>query len=239
MAYTTATRKKKIYRRKKAAPKKKSNLVKLIKNVVLKNSETKNVPYSHGKIELYHNSGSPASGRILHSSIQLDGAAMNPSQGTDDDNRIGNSINVRGVKVRMLLGQKDDRMNVTFRIVVIKVTPQQEPSAVNQMFDDVSGNIMLDSLNTDRFKVVYSKFIKSHISPQLGTGASSEQKEFTRIWRFYLRTPRKIDFRDPSSNEYSGFRHYMYVFAYDAYGTLITDNIGYVQTYTNLYFKDP
>lgn len=34
-------------------------------------------------------------------------------------------------------------------------------------------------------------------------------------------------------------QHYMYIFAYDAFGTLLTDNIAYAQTYTTLYYKDP
>jgi len=235
--------KKTTLKRVKAAPQTKEDLVKLIKKTFYKQSETKNKPYSHGKVELYHNSGSPASGRILHLPVELDSSPQMPLQGTTDITRIGDKINLRGIKVRMLIGQKNDRPNVTFRIVVIRTSPNEYPNNVSQMFDNVSGNILLDTLNTDRFKVVYSKYIKNRIpaSSQINVdgGAAWVGKEQTFAHRFYLKSARNLSFSADGGNLYSGDRHFLFVFAYDAYGTLETDNIGYFQTYSNLFFKDP
>lgn len=241
--YSAATKRRKMaYRLRKKRYRNvrgKGRLVGTIKRTIIKMSEPKNKSYSHGKIELYHNSGSPASGRILPTSIQLDGVSQVPAQGDGDSARNGDQIYTKGISVRMLLGQKSDRMNVTFRVIVIRVTPQSEPTSVSNMFDNVTGNILLDYCNTDRFKVVYQKFIKKTITPQLSPETPDDRREITHTHKFWIPRRSLLKFRDDGATEYAGYRHYMYVFAYDAYGTLNTDNIGYVQTVSNLYYADP
>jgi len=238
-AKKTYSKKSKPYA-KKGVPKKKSKLVALIKKTVLKTSESKNLPYDHGKIELYHNSGSPASGRILPASFEIDAPYVMPVQGLGDTNRIGDSIYVSGMKVRMLIGQKYDRPNVTFRIMCVKVTNQDYPATVAQLFDNTTGNVLLDTVNNDRVKTVYHKTIKmqqSTLAP--GIGGTYTTKEYTFTHSFYISAKRKIDFTTNGGTSFARSRHYVFVFAYDAYGTLVTDNIAYVQGYSNLYFRDP
>lgn len=233
--YTKKATAKKVYKKKPMQNKKR--LVNLIKTVTAKQSETKNVPSSHSKIELYHNSGATGGVRQLHAPIELDGVNQMPAQGISDTQRIGDSIDVRGIKVRLLLGQKLDRHNVTFKIVVIKCSTGYVPS-LSQMFDNQTGNIMLDSLNTDRLKVVYHKYIKHVINPDL-SGVGGADKEYTFFHRFYLSTPRKLTFTADTGKDYDKYKHYLYVFCYDSFGTLVTDNLAYVQGYSNLYYKDP
>lgn len=234
--YAKKGNKKRSTRTKKIAPKK-SKLVALIKKTMLKTCETKNVPSAHTKIELYHNAGATGGVRQLHAPIELDGVNQMPAQGISDVQRVGDSIITKGIKVRMLLGQKLDRKNVTFKIVVIRCSTGYVP-VLSTMFDNQTGNIMLDSLNTDRFKVVYSKYIKKIISPDL-SGVGGADKELTFFHRFYLKTQRKINFTADAGKDYDKYKHYMYVFCFDSFGTLVTDNLAYVQTYTNLYYKDP
>jgi len=231
-----STKARKTYR-KKSAPKSNTKLVALIKKTVLKTAETKNVPNDGGKIELYHNSGSPASGRILPTPYALDGPNQQPAQGISDVQRIGDKIVMRGIKVRLLLGQKLDRMNVTFKILVVRVNSDQVPTTVSDLFDNQTGNIMLDSVNTDRVKVVYHKTIKKNISPQLDVVGGA--KELTHFHKFYIRAQRNISYSANTGKDFSGAKHYLYVFSYDAYGTLVQDNLAYVQLYSNLYYKDP
>jgi len=224
--------------KKKSVPAKKTDMVALIKRTMLKVNETKNVPFAQSKLEIYHNSGSPASGRILPTPYELDGPNQQPAQGISEQQRIGDSIITRGIKVRLMFGQKLDRHNVSFKVVVIRCSTGYVPTTIAQMFDNQTGNIMLDSLNTDRLKVVYNKTIKKIISPDL-SGVGGADKEFTFFTKFYLKTERKINYVADVGKDFDKYKHYLYVFAYDAYGTLITDNIAYVQGYSNLYYKDP
>jgi len=232
-----ANKTKKRSTKKKSAPKSKSKLVALIKKTMLKTCETKNVPFAHSKLEIYHNSGSPASGRILPTPYELDGPNQQPAQGMSEQQRIGDSIITRGIKVRLLLGQKLDRMNVTFKIVVVRCSTGYAPTTIAQMFDNQTGNIMLDSLNTDRLKVVYNKTIKKNISPQLDVVGGA--KELTHFHKFYIKTQRKINYVADIGKDFDKYKHYLYVFSFDAFGTLVTDNLSYVQGYSNLYYKDP
>lgn len=235
--YTRKPRAKRVYKKRATAKRSNAKLVSLIKRVALRQKESKNLPYSHGKIELYHNAGSPASGRILPTPIELDGVNQMPPQGFGDLQRNGDKIVQKGIKVRLLLGQKLDRKNLTFKIIVVRTTPSSVPNTIAQLFDNQTGNIMLDSINTDRVKVVYYKMIKKTMNPDNDTYGGA--REFTHFHNFYLRLQRNISFTADAGKDFAGQKHYMYAFCYDAYGTLISDNCGYIQTYSNLYFKDP
>lgn len=200
-------------------------------------AEPKHTSFDHGKYELYHNAGSPASGRILPAAVELYWPLRMPLQGTGDQQRVGDHINVKGFAVHCLMGQKLDRMNVTHRIVVLKCTEDQEPPSLNDLIDNTTGNILLDGTNRDRGKVVYQKFIKKNITPQLSSG--TDQKELTFTHKFWIPVKKLIKFSANNGQGFSGPKLYMYFFAYDAYGTAITDNIAYVQVWSKMYYRDP
>lgn len=228
------SRRKRMYRSMKG----KGSLVPLIKKTILKMAEPKHKDTSHSEIQLYHNSGSPASGQILHATRAIKDYFTLPQQGDNDRERNGDHIWMQGIAVKLLLGQKQDRMNVTFRIVVLECTSDQEPANYSELVDTLSGNCMLDSLNTDRGKIIYQKYIKKNVSPQLD--AAGGTRELTHFHKFWIPHKRLIKFSDnTTNNQYSGTRMYVYVFAYDAYGTLLADNIAYFQMWSRLYFRDP
>ena len=200
-------------------------------------SEPKHKSHDHGKLELYHNAGSPASGRILPTPVKpLDSVCL-PTQGISDTQRNGDQIYSTGMAIHMLFGQKEDRMNVTFRIVALKVTQDQQPIFLNALIEDVTNNILLDGTNRDIGTVVYQKFLKRSITPQLS--AAAEQREMTFTHKFWLPMKKLIKFSNDTATIFSGPKIYIFVFAYDAYGTLITDNIAYVQTWSKFYYRDP
>lgn len=238
-AYSIAKRKRRSSSRRKRmyrSTRGKGALVPLIKRTILKMAEPKHKDTSHSLVELYHNSGSPASGQILHSSRAIKDYFTLPQQGDNDRERNGDHIWMQGVAVKLLLGQKLNRMNVTFRVVVLECTSDQEPATYGELIDTLSGNCMLDQVNSDRGRIVYQKFIKKNISPQLG----STEKELTHFHKFWIPHKRLIKFSDnTTNNQYSGTRMYCYVFAYDAYGSLLTDNIAYFQMWSRLYYRDP
>lgn len=233
----TAGRRKRMYRSVRG----KGRLVNTIKKTILRMAEPKHKITSWDKVELYHNAGSFTGAKSLGTVWAIKDYGTLPGQGNTDVTRNGDHIYMTGIQVKVLLGQKEDRMNVTFRIIVIECTSDQEPYAVTGtggLYDGVTNNILLDSVNTDRGRIVYQKFVKKTISPQLGTAGA--ERELTHAHQFYIPHKKKIMFTDDvSNNQYSGTRMYMYVFAYDAFGTLLTDNIGYVQGWSKLYFRDP
>lgn len=198
-------------------------------------AEPKEKTYYHGKTELYHNAGSPASGRILGNTWELITPNRMPSVGTDDSSRNGDQIYGKGVSVKMMFGQKADRMNVTYRIIVWKGSTDVKPAALNDLFHWDAQNILLDGTNQDRGQIVYQKFLKRNISPQLGT----TQKELTFTHKFWIPYKRLIKFAGNSGTDYSGDKYYMFIYAYDAYGTVHTDNISYVEAWSRFYYADP
>lgn len=211
------------------------SLIKLIKKVAIKTSEPKNNAISWAKTELYHNSGSPASGQILPGAIDLLHYSMLPVQGSGDHQRNGDQIVAKGTSVKMLLGQKANRMNITFRIVVWKGTEDAKPISYNELFDQITSNVLLDTTNSDRGKIVYNKYIKKNFSPQLG----STTAELTFVHKFFIPYKRLIKFNYNNATGFSGDKLYAYVFAYDAYGTLLTDNCAYFQAFLRFYYRDP
>lgn len=221
---------KRSYGKKKSTSYGTKNLVKLIKNVTMRETETKDRDVSIGKVELYHNT---------YTNLGNPFALSYPTQGTGDSDRIGDSIQQRGIKFRMLLGQKKDRPNVTFKIWLLQV-PKGQPFTPSQLFDITTGNVMLDSTNPDRVKVVYSRVLRKVIANQ-GAPNVDAYKECTYPFQFYLKRPKKITFSaDNSIDPGQSDRDYFLIAApYDAYGSLITDNIAYIQTFCRYYYKDP
>lgn len=221
---------KRTYGKKKSRSYGTKNLVKLIKNVTMRETETKDRDVSIGKVELYHNT---------YTNLGNPFTLSYPTQGTGDSDRIGDSIMQRGIKFRFLFGQKRDRMNVTFKMWLLQV-PKGQPFTTSQLFDITTGNVLLDSTNPDRVKVIYTKTRKFYTHNISGT-SSTDYKEVTFPFQFYLKRPKKITFSADNSIDpgQSDKDYFLIVAPYDAYGSLITDNIAYIQTFCRYYYKDP
>lgn len=234
MAYKRkATRRKWTKKRVTKKARKGSSFAAKVKKVILRTAEPKMKPYGHNVIaprEINHDSY--AAGYLLDGGLQM------PLQGMGDTERIGDEIYTSNIKVQMLLGQKQDRMNVTFRIIVVKCTDTAVPTSYNTLFIGTTANCLLDEVNKDRVSVVYDKLIKKTISSQLDVAGGA--KEFTFVHKFNVPLKQKVKFAtDATSTSDNRKKHFMYVFAYDAFGTLPTDNIAYCQTYSTVYYKDP
>ena len=220
-----------------------------IKAVITKMAEPKHYITTVAKFELYHNGGA-----ILHSGGTYLGFVLNagwPSQGVQEIQRIGDRYQRSGWKVNLLLGQKFDRPNVTFRLLVVRVPWNTQNLTFAAMHEaGGSGNMLLDSINTDRVKIMYQKYIKKNWSPTApqgsytevgGTGTSvSGGKELTWAHKFWI--PCRTEVKFPIDTLNSAIEPYTYVCmiaAYDAYGTLGTDNIGYVHGFVKEFYRDP
>lgn len=202
----------------------------IAQKVVNKSSETKIKDYSYGKMELYHNSPQL---------LELNSANALPTRGTGVDNRIGDAIRKVGTRHTMLIGGKADRTNVTFRLMYITY-PRDKAYAYDDFFINKSGNALLDRVNTDLVKVIKVIYVK----PQKATLFSGNGQtnggamEYTTAKKVWIPSKSVIKFPEGANAEASNRKFGVLITAYDAYGTLTSDNIGYIQHLISNYFKD-
>lgn len=217
-----------------------SNISRIARQVVLRAAEDKEKTTSHGKTELNHNTltfvGSLNSATSTHM----------PGQGSGDTQRNGDKIIARGFNVHMLLGQKNDRPNVTFRVIVVAQRPGTGVLNYAALFKNVSGNGMLDEINTDKVTVLYQRYWKplkslgntTLVHPPVGEDYY-DGREYTFTKKFFISRKKMYKFEEDGSMVHNDKELYLYVLPYDAYGTLGADNIAYVQVWSKFKFKDP
>lgn len=227
---------KRVYRKPIAKSAKTKSLINLIKKVSLKQNELKYVDYDHGKTELYHNT---------HDSFGVVATNFGPTQGDGDAQRIGNSVQLSGIKFTFMFYSKLDRPNTKFRVIVYSAPLNTYPPTTpySALFDNVTGNVMIDGLDKDVVKVhknmlVYPKNISANLVGFPEAELAKEVTSFRKLWIPYRTKVRFAD--DTSSSELTNRSFYVMVMAYDTYGSLAgTDNIGAVQCWQRYYYRDP
>lgn len=212
-------------------------LVTLIKRTVLKKTESKEKHVNCGKTEVYHNCFYSSTGINTGFVWPLNNgdAVCMPTQGVADNQRIGDEINMTGWTLRLLIGQKADRPNVNWRYFVLSV-PKGSPITYANWFVLSSGNVLLDDPNRDFVKTIKQGIWRPNEAGLVG-GSADEYTFTKRIWVPY----RKLLKFGPGSavNTHNDNDIYFVLMAFDAFGTLATDNIGYVQMTTTLFYRDP
>lgn len=215
----------KSYAKKRFVPKKMTTTFRnKVKRALLKTVEPKKVSFNHGATALYHN---------VVSVFHLNKSDTMCSQGTGDNQRVGDQINAVGYKLKILFGQKSDRENVTFKMWVVKV-PKGSAYSYANWFDPVTNNTHLDDINEDFVKVVMKRQFKYNV-------AINDNDEFTFVKQFWIPYKKNIKFGPPNAavTHSDPFDLYMMLAPYDAYGSLLTDNIAYIQFSQALHYKDP
>jgi len=215
----------------RAAPAKRASmarkrLIRTIKAVSKKVSEPKEVNVNMGKTELYHNT---------ISSFHLNKVDFMPTVGTAEYNRIGDQIYTSGFSLRMLIGQKSDRPNVTFIYYVLKV-PKGSSYVYGNWFTATTNNVLLDNPNTD-FVTVVKKGIWRPNEAGLGASGGDEYTFTKKLWVPYNR---RLKFGPATNAQTHNDSDLWFIMApYDAYGALIEDNVAYAQIAGTLYYRDP
>lgn len=224
-SFASSKRRKAPYQ-KRGAMQGKGKFARAVKKVILRTAETKAKNTDYGKTELYHN--------VTQSSVLNIGAAW-PVQGTADNQRLGDEINMTGIKLRFLFGQKGDRPNVNWRLVIGAV-PQNYTYVYGSFFKNVTGNSLLDEVNKDRVQVLHQKWFKPMDIITYGQ-AGGDEYTFTR--QVFISRKKLIKFGTDAGTDHNDKTIMMVLVPYDAYGSLLSDNIAYVQTWQSLYYKDP
>lgn len=200
-------------------------LMALVKRATLKVAEPKYTSWAHSKADIKHNT---PGGFLMNASNEM------PVQGVGDNQRVGDQINCVGFRCKMLFGQFADRENVTWQVRIVSV-PRGTSYAYGTWFDNVSGNCMLDDINTDLVKVLKTYTYKYILAPD-----SNNTEEFTFIKKIWIPYKKLLKFQANGGTQVDDpVDMYLLICAYDAYGTLVSDNVGYIQLQTQMMFKDP
>lgn len=229
---------------------------KIVNRVLNKNLETKHAVFtSSDGIEIGHNNFT-----------SLESNLLSTTQGTSDpdtsaaNNRIGDKINLRGVGIKMMLELNERYSDVTFRIMVVRSSRGDVPTRAN-LFVGQSGNKMLDKFNSERYTMLYQKYVKIR-APNSGTvgpsgaggpgsgiyyqNTSNEQvlSRATRIVKFFIPGKKfarsQVIVYDNGGSSPKFFDYHFLVYAYSNYST--SQDVYYVGRINDyiktLYYKD-
>lgn len=223
-----------------------TSLVRTIKRVMAKQVETKYFDWGLLNANLYHDVGY---GITLGGTVQ--GAVyfnqlVGITKGTNRSNRIGDKINLSGIKFKFWLANKSSRPNCLYRIIICILPKYYNGQATTSTNIDLfeasnSGSGSAPSTITGivaKDKGIRTLYDRVH-SVEIGYSdvAGVGSKECHRLVQVYIRRNGKpILFDD--NNAVINNPIAAYVIPYDSYGTLQTDNIASCEVFARHYYKD-
>lgn len=162
----------KIYYRKKSKPVAKvskpvARAVKaIVKRQLNKVIETKKAVWSSGDyLQMQNNRIS-----VIDNSILFTSQGTADPTNTDNQNRIGDKVLCKGISFKMMLELNERFGDVTARIMLIKYRRGDDP-LLGTLFCQQSNNKMLDQVNTERFSILYQKYVKLRVGNRVIDGA--------------------------------------------------------------------
>lgn len=120
-----------------------------------KKAETKTACYSttDGN-QIYHNNFFSFTPNVL---ATLQGTNDSPTSNLNA--RIGDQILLKGVSIKMFIELNERYSDVTFRLFIVRTAKGDTPTRAT-LFNGLSGNKMLDTINKERYSVIFSKYFK-------------------------------------------------------------------------------
>jgi hypothetical protein len=191
-------------------------------------SELKHYTLSTNNRQFSHNgSAGGVSGADTSVLTPLQGLAT----GTNVGNRIGDDILAKKLDMNFFLSSKQDRPNVNYRLLVV-VCPDNNGPSISQVLNTGGGNFLLNENSDERYLIIHDEIVPASVGAYL---AGKEQSlvvkrsiplNFPVSYGRSVNTPAHADLR-------------IYALAYDAYGTLNTDNIASMSAHCTLFYLDP
>lgn len=229
-------KKSKTYIPKKYQAKKQSekSITTIVNKVLRKKIEVKHIDKAYDFRALYHNNYTLA-GSFTTNLVGGSGVIIN--QGALENQMIGTEVNIIGTMFKIMFLIAPDRMNTKFRVLIIRHPTGYDPtSSYTQVFDNLTGNLLIDNVDRHRVTVLYDKILGyKDIVPT----NSTDQITFFRT----IIVPKQkykmhyIDDGNSISNT-PKFRDTLIIMTYDTFGSLITDNISACQVNQRTYFTD-
>lgn len=203
-------------------------LVKTIKRTVMKYVEPKCKRISIANTEISHNTF--AYRILLNQSVNM------PAQGIKDTERVGDQINMTGWKLKMMIEQKADRPNVTWRYYVVRL-PKGSVYGYSAWFEAITNNIMLDDPNKDFVKVLAQGTMRPN---QASLASDANERNYSFFKKIWVPHKKLVKFGPADAAvTHNDDDIYFLLGGYDAYGTLSTDIVGNAQTIVETYYRDP
>jgi len=148
-------------------------------------------------------------------------------------------------------------MYVTFRLFVVRSAKGDTPNT-STLWNRASGNKMLDTFNTKRFTILFSKYVKL-TAPNQGNNASGIQtigsgfqtgtntiSRATRIVKFYIPgnkfTKNRIIQYENGSTQIKFFDYHFMIYAYSNFSTVdsgLVNKVGRLNDcFIKMFYKD-
>lgn len=172
----------------------------------------------------------------------------------NNQNRVGDSINLTGISIKMMLELNERYSCGTFRIFVVKCARGDTPTKAT-LFNGLSSNKMLDTINTERYSILVSKTVyirqsSTAIKPDLiqtsGSGYATGTtliSRATKIVNMYI--PGKKFARngvivyDSGGSQAKFFDYHLLVYSYANYDTDGSFYVGRVNDEViRMFYKD-
>lgn len=199
---------------------------------------------------------------LAHNNIySLTNSLLFTNYGTNDPmaatgQRVGDRITLRGISIKLLVQNQAERPKVYYRIMVIKSAKGDSPTRAT-LFKGLSGNKMIDQLNTERYDIIAAKVINvvaegnaawstTNIAgvPRTENGATQIGGIGTKIVSMWI-PGRKLAkdgvvIYENESTQPKFFDYHLIVLAYDWYGTpQDVNNVGAVSDgWVKQYYQD-
>jgi len=221
-----------------------------VKAAVLKTAETKFFNIGVENEQLYHNCGSLE--LLFPGYVMSIDHLFNPwreiVKGTERNQRIGDKIVPRGIKLNLYLASKWDRPHTMYRVIVAELPKCVGPDVTSSRFNPfqipdhyAEGNVMLLPPDTDKgVRFLYDKTFKlSDGGGWWSNPSEGMRKEPTKCIKLFIKNKRGNITFDTTAQNITGKPLAFYVIPYEQYSTLTTDNIASCAAYMRLYYKDP
>lgn len=184
-------------------------------SVVKRQSETKTSSTGEENLQLYHHTP------YFHQNM------LYTQTGTDSGDRpgnwsvrVGDELYLQSMRLKLWLSNKQDRPNVIYRVMVFWYNTGTPITSLSVL--DAFNNLLLNKPNRESISVIADKYIKN-VGDSTAGREHSTLKFINKNWK-----NKKIVYNDtdtPTPYQPKKRDIAFMVLAYDAYGTLITDNI--------------
>ncbi len=233
MAAAKAAYAKRKARRARARPR---SIVSQIKSISLSNSETKTASQYVNSVDLYHN--------VTHyvTNLLRCGQDVTANPGTTElNNRIGNEVVARGLKIKLQFISDPKRPNMNVRYFVFRYEGRETPADANFWVGPggagATMNRMLDHADTRNVTILKTGMVQNRNKLPIDPDAGTVNNIYRDIWIPMNNRKITYDANNSSLPKYTTIG--MAFVAYDANNTLQTDIIQYLGYSTRFYFKDP
>lgn len=199
--------------------------------------------------EMFHNSINVRKSNLLTTTL---GTA--DSETSTVGVRIGDKINLKGLSIKAMFELNERYSQCLIRVFVVKSAKGDIPTDAT-LFNGLSGNKMIDTLNTERFSILYSKTfpIKQSSTGMNPSGIQEVGSGFTSGYSLISRASKIIKMWVPASKLIRGgtltyesqssqpkfYDYHLVYYAYSNYSTVTTFYVARVNDEViQLYYKD-